>query len=60
MKLDKAIEIQKEILNRGSMIDDQDDSDAIKLGNEALKRIQNDRELYSYMEPQLLPSETED
>ena len=58
MNLEKAIEIQKDILVRGSMIDDPDDRDAIKLGIEAGKRTIQRRENLSWKFEPLLPGET--
>ena len=60
MKLDKAIRNNEEILNRGSMIDDPDDSASIKLGNEALKRLKDIRNDVRFPVIILLPGETED
>lgn len=60
MNLEKAIETNREILGRGSMIDDKDDNDAIKLGIEALKwRRLMELDYGSWCGP-LLPGETEE
>lgn len=43
MKLDKAIELLTAIVQTGEYEGDPDDSDAIKLGKEALSRLQTMR-----------------
>lgn len=60
MKLDKAIEITEDILHFVKPGDPPDEHNALKLLIEAGKLIRIFRELYPYLEPQILPGETED
>ncbi|MBA7579876.1 hypothetical protein ES708_21757 [subsurface metagenome] len=59
MNLPKAIEIVNDLLYDSPTLPPGDTRTAVILSHEALKRIINDRDLYSYMEPQTLPGETE-
>ncbi len=58
MTIDEAIKNNKEILSRGSMIDDPDDSASIKLGIEALKCIREHRAEFGNIPYTGLPGET--
>jgi len=58
MKLTKAIEILSESHKRHTILLDQDDSDAIKLGIEALKAVQMYRHYSAHGHLVKLPGET--
>lgn len=60
MKLEKAIEILEELLRHVDYPLIQDDSDAIKLGIEALKAWKEHRGSGSLMDKLLLPGETKE
>ena len=60
MNIEKAIEILQEMLSRGSIPTFHGDDAALKLGTEALKRVQKYRPFYADLHPPLLPSETKD
>lgn len=60
MRLDKAVEILTAIIQTGDYQGDPDDSDAVKLGAEALKRVELHRTDRRYPWHTPLPSETKD
>jgi len=60
MKLDKAIEITKDLLANGSYYQPDDRKDAAKLLIEAGKREEYHRSSNPNKSPNLLPGETED
>ncbi|GAH72764.1 unnamed protein product [marine sediment metagenome] len=59
MKLDKAIEILTQLPYQGEGCLDGATVAALKLGTEAMKRVQKYRPLYARRYPHLLPGETE-
>lgn len=60
MKIDKAIELLEAIIKSGEYLGDPDDSRAVKLGLEALRRVKDCRQVACDFAPKLLPGETED
>ena len=60
MKLEKAIEILQDNIFEIEPSDPQDQEDALKLGIEALKRVQFYNSELKVLAPPLLPGETED
>ncbi|MBA7661273.1 hypothetical protein ES703_69288 [subsurface metagenome] len=60
MKLEKAIEILGYVLDERPYDANDDGIEAIKLGIEAMKRLQHTRDLLPLCPPILLPGETED
>lgn len=60
MKIEKAIENNEGLVRHGGWLNGKDNVGAIKLGIEALKRIQYAREHFSLVQTNLLPGETED
>ena len=59
MKLDKAIEINTYLANRLAHISQADEQAAVRLGNEALKRLKEHREEHMDITFCALPGETE-
>ncbi len=60
MTIDKAIGKLQEELNYGEGSHERELEDAIKLGMEALKRLQVDRSNMAFYGQSLLPGETKD
>ena len=60
MTIDKAIEYLDYILKQHPRIEHADFGDAIKLGREALKRLQSARSVITLPYTALLPGETKD
>ena len=60
MKIEKAIEILEGLIPIFSSPKPGDRADAIKLGIEAMKRIQEDRRVNDDLNPYPLPGETKD
>lgn len=58
MKLEKAIPILSILIEVKARMSEIDQHDAIKLGLEALLRIEQERTLHTYPAYKLLPSET--
>lgn len=60
MKLEKAIQILEQYGNYDNTVHFKDIKEATKLGSEALKRTQQEREHSLSFAGELLPGETED
>ena len=60
MKLDKAIEILTSLEKTLAPTMAASGTDAIKLGIEAMNRVQLARKDFGYIDPSLLPGETEE
>lgn len=58
MKLSEAIEINTHIAQVKALNSRPDEEQAVKLGNEALKRVEFRRERLSWKHEPLLPGET--
>ncbi len=59
MKIDKAIEILKDLLGEGPQFSPDDRREAVQLGVEALSYVERSRAFGDYPVCRLLPGETE-
>lgn len=58
MELEVAMELNKKSIESLEKHGFKANAQAVTLGNEALKYIKEDRELYHFLKPQILPGET--